>query len=317
MIGRIVSDNFQEMDIQWVSDLPVGSLRSVVAGMVPPGDWVGLKRFAALVFACERQLLLLGDPVVKGRSEVYISRDLSRLALGDVRGEQGRLELEDSAVVDSAGWEGHASGEADATHSRESVGCGLDHSGAIGVAKQLLARNDLDGVVSAESYLNAVAQSPNQELTANALSLAGRGSPVHGVGGSFEPKAYGIFPRVLESKTSHRLRISDYGSLEANRVIVSFTRLHQTGLCLEDSVGKLMRTRKRVPVVFVGSSDETTFRMAVGARIDLDVIVTVTLSTYNMEIEGFTLVRLTDKSKILGELEKIIVQQSFSFERKT
>lgn len=80
-----MNDDFQEMDVQWVSDLPVGSLRSVVAGMVPPGDWVSLKRFAALLFAGERQLLLLGGPVVKSRPEVYISRDLSRLALGDVR----------------------------------------------------------------------------------------------------------------------------------------------------------------------------------------------------------------------------------------
>ena len=309
-----MSDDLEEMDIRWVSDLPVGSLRSVVAGMLPPGDWVRLKRYIALLFAGERQLLLLGSPVVKGRPEIYISRDLSRLALGDVGGEQGQLALEGNAVAGSADGTPHASGEVDASLSIESAGCGLDQSGAIGVAKQLLAHNDLDGVVSAESYLDAVSQSPNQELTANALSLAGRGAPVHGVGGSFEPKSYGIFPRILESETSHRLRLSDYGSLEANKVIVSFTRLHQAGQSSEDGVGRLMRTRKRVPVVFVGSPDETTFRMAVGARIDLDVIVTVTLSTYNMEIEGFTLVRLTDKSKTLGELEKIIVQQSLSFE---
>jgi len=311
-----MNDDFQEMDVQWVSDLPVGSLRSVVAGMVPPGDWVSLKRFAALLFAGERQLLLLGGPVVKSRPEVYISRDLSRLALGDVRGQQGQLELEGNAVVESADKAGHASGEEEVPHSIERVGRGLDHNGAFEVAKQLLAHNDRDDVVSAEAYLDALAQSPNRELTASALSLAGRGAPVHGVGGSFEPKSYGIFPGVLESNTSHRLRLSDYGSLEANKVIASFTRLHQAGQCSEDGVGYLMRTRKRVPVVFVGSPDETIFRMAVGARIDLDVIVTVTLSTYDMEIDGFTLVRLTDKSKTLGELEEIIVQQSFSFERK-
>lgn len=313
----MMNDDLQGMDVQWVSDLPVSSLKSVVAGMTPPGDLVSLKRYIALLGACERQLLLLGGPIVQGRPEVYISRDLSRLALCDVQAEQGQLGFSGNVVVDSTDGTLDASAKPAASQSIDNSARSRDHSGAINVAKQLLAHNDLDGVVSAESYLDAVAKSPNGELTANALSLAGRGVPTHGVGCSFEPKAYGVFPRVIESKGSHRLRLSDYGSLEANKVIASFTRLHQAGQSTEDGVGQLMRTRKRVPVVFVGSPDETTFRMAVGARLDLDVIVTVTVSTYEMEIDGFTLVRLTDKSKTLGELERIIVQQSLPFESQT
>lgn len=313
-----MSDSAEKFIIHWVGELPVANLKAAVEEMLPPGDWVYFEQFEHAVGEAIAQLASLHGDSMRGRLRVCISRTLNQIALVELPGLQHEMEL--SQAVDTGalpeptdtgeGWAGvdDASQQLEASQVIQ---------GAIAASESLLAKNDAGEYPNAEALMEALERSPDPKLTANALKIAGVGSVLHGVGGSFNPGMHKRFPELLESAGVFRMRFSDCADVGPNELKADFKRLHIQGQNEESSIGQLMKFRQRLPIFLAGSLDATLFRVGAAAELELDAEVTVTVSPFERSIKRFTLVRLTNREETLMQLDRFIEQLRLPLDGKS
>lgn len=302
-----------DLEVLWVSDLPTSSLRSLVNGITPPGTWVLLSRVLDLLRLAEKQLMTLSSSVCAGRPVIVVNRDLDRLALAVLPSRQSSLFRETSSGLTERNAEDcdNKVNDLDIVGSKDIA---ASQSEAIKVAVHLLAQNGNDLPIGAEEYLEQLSLSPDPELTSGALKLAGSRAELHGVGTSYSPAEYRLFPRLLVSKELHRVRVSDYGDLEENQVKASFVRLHMEGQKSESHIGRLMRLRQRVPIVFSSSVDRVMFRLGVALQVDLEVLVSAAVSPFDRRLECLTLEKIVDREMAWASFKKVLLQMKLPME---
>lgn len=304
-----MSDIAEKLIIHWVGEIPVANLKVVVEEMMPPGDWVYFEHFKSAIDEAITRLATLRGDSMRGRLRVCISRTLDQIALVELPGLQHELELTQEANA-----EGHinSSGQEDGRVAADTPSVRRETSKiiheALAVAEALLAKNDAGEYPSAENFLEALERSPDPKLTANALKIAGAGGTLHGVEGSFNPRAHKRFPELLESSGVFRMCFSECADVGPNELKADFKRLHTDGQNEESNIGQLMKFRQRVPILLAGSQDAPLFRVGAAAELDLDAKVTVTVSSYELSIKRYTLVRLMNPEETLRQLYGYIEQ---------
>jgi|APMI01.1.fsa_nt_gi hypothetical protein len=304
-----MSDIDEKLIIHWVGEIPVANLKAAVEEMLPPGDWVYFDHFKNAIDEAITGLTALHGDSMRGRLRVCISRTLDQIALLELPGLQNELELTQKVnAVDFPKSSDQGEGRAAVDASSQLRETSKVIQEALVVGESLLAKNDAGEYPSAENFMEALEHSPDPKLTANALKIAGSGGALHGVEGSFYPRAHKRFPELLESTGVFRMRFSDCVDVGPNEVKADFKRLHTEGQSAESSIGQLMKFRQRLPIALAGSQDAPLFRVGAAAEFDLDAEVTVTVSSYERTIKRFTLVRLINREDTLRQLDGFIEQ---------
>jgi hypothetical protein len=246
---------------------------------------------------------------MKGQTSAVIARGLDKIALIErPHAQLGLIKVDTSDDNSARGTPGYA-----VSLDVKSNPVGADRANtdsdiatAIEVAVGLLRSNDRGDYITAEEFLNRLGGSPDAMMTSGALAAAGEGQPAYSTGASFYPSSFGKFPRHLESQTEYRMLLSDFADVCPTTLKAGFQRLHQSGVSEETRIDKLLLTRRRLPVSLSGSPDALLFRVAASAGVELDAIVTLTVSTRERTIIGYTLIRLSDPQKTLGEVQELL-----------
>ena len=290
----------EEFSIVWESSIPIANLRDVIAEVSPPGKWLKLDRFIALVDQVSKCLEALKGGCIKGQSSILISRNLDKLALVEYPSIQEELNLSAPTAADEV----KKSLDAVDQESR------LAAAAAIKSATRLLVKNDQGFPVSAEELVEVIASSDDSQLTKNALKIAGSRHVFVGAAATYAPAKHKKFPETLESETVFHLRLKKFGDINSGFVTAEFERLHVSGQSVETPVGRLLRHKRRVPVNFLGSADETLFKVGAAAQLEIEVRVTATVTSFECSICGFTLISLLSRVDTINSLTKFISQQT-------
>lgn len=295
-----MSNILEEFSIIWESNIPIANLRDVIAEVSPIGKWLKLDRFLALVDQISKCLEALKGGWIKGQYSILISRNLDKLALVEYPSRQEDLNLSVPTAADEVK-------KSLDTVDQES---GRAAAAAIKSATQLLVKNDQGLPLSAEELVVVIASSADPQLTKNALKIAGSPHVFTGAATTYAPAKHKKFPETLESETVFHLRLKKFGDINSGFVTAEFERLHVSGELVESPVGRLMRHKRRVPVSFLGSADETLFKIGAVAQLEIEARVTATVTSSECSICGFTLISLLSRVDTANNLTNFISQQT-------
>lgn len=311
-----LGDGVSGMRIIWVADCPTGDIRAVTDAIVPPGDWIDYSKCRAAMDDGVKHLISLKGRSIRGRLIPLINRDMSLIAVAELPAPQGALKFEEwtTADKDEVQIENWAS---DGVVNRENqIGNDASRNDAVGpvfadairVATDLLRMIQSGQVVDAETFLAHLGRSPDRQMTVTSLRLAGGGCRATGSRLTFDGGAWPAFPRTLVSGEMLRLRFFDFGELGESFVSASFRRIHVNGQSEDTAVGRLLETRKRLPIDIANSADSLMFRIAAAGGLSIEAEVTAIVSSFEGSIERLTLQSVANRSALQEQLEKIVAQ---------
>jgi hypothetical protein len=301
------SDDYDEITIHWVSDVPVANLRPVVNATLPLGDWISYNRFRQISDHAVERLCMLKGKSMPGMLFPVISRSLDKIALVEKSPTQKGLDLSPppTDAADKSTDPEMSNGTLNPTVptsiediKNESISIGID----------LLKRYDDGEQISAEMFLQALGQSPDWQLTTGTLKAAGGGQTAHGGKVSFEMGSFPEFPGEIESGRRYHMRLYDFEEIGQDMVKAEFQQIHIPGEMVDDSLARSLKSRYRMPVTILGSADQLLFRICAAAGLEIEAEVTMTMSTYERTVKGFTLVSLINRSDMRQQLDQLLTQ---------
>ena len=311
-----LGDGMSEMRIIWVADCPTGDIRAVTDAIVPPGDWIDYSKCRAAMDDGVNHLISLKGRSIRGKLIPLINRDMSSIAVGELPAPQKALRFEEwiTADKDVVGIDDVA-GE-DVVNKENQLGNDASRNDAVGpmiadaiqIATDLLKLVQSGQAVDAETLLDHLCRSPDREMTATSLRLAGCGCRATGSTLTYDGGAWPAFPRTLVSREILRMRFFDFGELGESSVSASFRRVHVNGQSEDTDVGRLLETRKRFQIDIANSADSLMFRIAAAGGLSIEAEVTAIVSSFDGSIERLTLQSVVNRSALQGQLEKIIAQ---------
>lgn len=300
-------DDYDDITIHWVADVPVANLRPVVNATLPPGDWISYDRFRQISDHAVDRLCMLKGKSMPGMLFSVISRSLDKIALVEKPPAQKRLDLFPSTTD---GTDKLSDSEMLNATLNPAVSKSVEDikTESISIGVNLLKRYDDGDQISAEMFLQAVDQSPDWQLTTGVLKAAGGGQIAHSGKVSFEMGSFPEFPGEIESERRYHMRLYDFDEIGQDMVKAGFQQVHIPGEMVDDLLARSLKSRYRMPVTILGSADRLLFRICAAAGLEIEAEVTMTISTYERTVKGFTLVSLVNRSDMRKQLDQLLTQ---------